>query len=96
LIASKQSGWVFQNTRDFPSEEIPLGYRLRSPLPIGEIAKPVPSKAKESSSLLAMPAQPSSQFSPTPSLVSISGSRSISISRKKDAYCSFDNRALWE
>jgi hypothetical protein len=22
----------FENTRDFPSEEIPLGYRLRSPL----------------------------------------------------------------
>jgi hypothetical protein len=28
---SDQAG-CFENTRDFPSEEIPLGYRLRSPL----------------------------------------------------------------
>jgi hypothetical protein len=30
----------FENTLDFPSEEILLGYRLRSPLPPGE--KPCP------------------------------------------------------
>ncbi len=26
----------FKNTQDFPSEETPLGYRVRSPLPKGE------------------------------------------------------------
>ncbi len=26
----------FKNTQDFPSEEIPLGYRVRSPLPMEE------------------------------------------------------------
>ncbi len=30
-IMSDQAG-CFENTRDFPNEEIPLGYRLRSPL----------------------------------------------------------------
>jgi len=30
-IISDQAG-RFENTRDFPSKEIPLGYRLRSPL----------------------------------------------------------------
>jgi hypothetical protein len=30
-----QDKWL-ENTRNFPSEEIPLGYRLRSPLPPGE------------------------------------------------------------
>ncbi|NOR53819.1 MAG: hypothetical protein GQ536_07010, partial [Candidatus Aminicenantes bacterium] len=34
-----QAKWL-ENTRDFPGEEIPLGYRLRSPLPRGE--KPCP------------------------------------------------------
>ncbi|NOR54331.1 MAG: hypothetical protein GQ536_09620 [Candidatus Aminicenantes bacterium] len=30
-----QAKWL-ENMQDFPSEEIPLGYRLRSPLPPGE------------------------------------------------------------
>jgi hypothetical protein len=30
-----QAKWL-ENTQDFPSEEIPLGYRLRSPLHSGE------------------------------------------------------------
>ncbi|GAH54290.1 unnamed protein product, partial [marine sediment metagenome] len=34
-IEKAQAKWL-ENTRDFPSEEIPLGYRLRSPLPPGE------------------------------------------------------------
>ncbi len=29
-----QAKWL-ENTRDFPSEKIQLGYRLRSPLPSG-------------------------------------------------------------
>jgi len=45
-----------------PASQKQLGSRLRSPDPIREIAKPVPSKAKESSSLLATPAQPFSWF----------------------------------
>jgi len=45
-----------------PASQKQLGSRLRSPVPIGEIAKPVPSKAKESSSLLATTAQPFSRF----------------------------------
>jgi hypothetical protein len=36
----------FENTRDFPSEEIPLGYRLRSPL--------LPSRNQARSALLTV------------------------------------------
>jgi hypothetical protein len=36
----------FENTRNFPSEEIPLGYRLRSPLLIGEIASSLRSSQR--------------------------------------------------
>jgi len=45
-----------------PASQKQLGSRLRSPIPTVEIAEPVPSKAKESSTLLAMPAQPFSRF----------------------------------
>ena len=45
-----------------PASQKQLGSRLRSPIPIVEIAQPVPSAAKESSTLLATPAQPLSRF----------------------------------
>jgi len=36
----------FENMRDFPSDEIPFGYRLRSPLLIGEIASSLRSSQR--------------------------------------------------
>jgi hypothetical protein len=41
----EQAG-CFENTRDFPGEEIPLGYRLRSPLSIEEIASSLRSSQR--------------------------------------------------